>query len=69
MMKTMRNIAIVFFCTLLLLSTTSCFVLVTGGDVDKEWPRNNSKNPRHSTTTSPSSSDSTKVETKSKSFQ
>lgn len=48
MMKTMRNASITLLCALLLLSSASCFEVVTGGNVDKEWPRNNAKNPRHS---------------------
>ena len=41
-------LGVVILCALFLLSTASCFNLVTGGNVDKEWARNNSKNPRHS---------------------
>lgn len=47
-MKTIKTIGAILFCALLLLSSASCFNLVTGGNVDKEWPRNNAKNPRHS---------------------
>lgn len=50
-MKAIKIAGATLLCGLLLLSSTSCFRLVTGGNVDKEWPRNNSKNPRHSTTT------------------
>lgn len=49
-MKTIKILCTTLLCALLLLSSASCFRLVTGGNVDKEWPRNNSKNPRHSTT-------------------
>lgn len=49
-MKTIKIFGAILFCALLLLSSASCFNLVTGGNVDKEWPRNNSKNPRHSST-------------------
>ena len=48
MMNTMRTAALTLLCALLLLGSASCFNLVTGGNVDKEWPRNNAKNPRHS---------------------
>ncbi len=58
----------IVLCSLLLLGASSCFKLVTGGNVDKEWPRNNSKNPRHSTSTIPEKADSIKVEPKNKSF-
>ena len=49
-MKTIKTVGLTLACALLLLSSASCFKVVTGGNVDKEWPRNNSKNPRHSTT-------------------
>lgn len=55
-----------FLCTLLLLGISSCFKLVTGGNVDKEWPRNNSKNPHHSTNSTLEKIDSIKVESPKK---
>lgn len=66
MKMSMKNTVAMFTCVLLLLCSSSCFVLVTGGDVDKEWPRNNSKNPHHSSTTNPGKADSAKVESISK---
>ena len=50
-MKTIKIAGATLLFALLLLSTASCFDVVTGGNVDKEWPRNNAKNPRHSSTT------------------
>lgn len=50
-MKTVKTFGLTLVCVVLLLSSASCFKLVTGGNVDKGWPRNNSKNPRHSPTT------------------
>ena len=67
MMLRIKNIISMFLCTLLLLGISSCFKLVTGGNVDKEWPRNNSKNPHHSTTSIPEKTDSVKVEHPNKS--
>ena len=62
MKLSIKNIITAFLCTLLLIGASSCFRLVTGGNVDKEWPRNNSKNPHHSTTSVPEKMDSVKVE-------
>ena len=58
MMMKMRINALILLSALLLLSSASCFDVVTGGNVDKEWPRNNARNPRHSTL---SASDSIRI--------
>jgi hypothetical protein len=62
MKLSIKNTITIILCSLLLLGASSCFKLVTGGNVDKEWPRNNSKNPHHSTTSIPEKTDSIKVE-------
>jgi len=59
MIKTIKTAGITLICVLLLLSSTSCFNIVTGGNVDKEWPLNNSKNSHHSNA---ANSDSTSVD-------